>query len=183
VMKCNLQRGRVLTDKVISRDIEMSRAADVLDADLKCRLCFALNLTHTALVHEAVFVYSPTAQTLLSALAVATATDSGQEPAAQWRFVSDQQETLRFFSTAYSTSSSRIALRIARTKYSLSTARRMVSLISVWYPRRIRACGRPSADMAAGIRSQSIRLLLPRTVEIRVLWRGGSCIAEGIVVT
>jgi hypothetical protein len=93
-MKCNLQRGRVLTDKVISRDIEMSRAADVLDADLKCRLCFALNLTHTALVHEAVLVYSPTAQTLLSALAVATATDSGQEPAAQWRFVSDQQETL-----------------------------------------------------------------------------------------
>jgi hypothetical protein len=27
----------VLTDKVISRDIEMSRAADVLDADLKCQ--------------------------------------------------------------------------------------------------------------------------------------------------
>jgi Fe-S-cluster containining protein len=89
-----LQRGRVLTDKVISRDIELSRAADVLDADLKRRLCFALNLTHAALVHEAVLVYSPTAQTLLSALAVATAADPCQEPAAQWRFVSDQPETL-----------------------------------------------------------------------------------------
>jgi Fe-S-cluster containining protein len=89
-----LQRGQVLTDDVISRDIEMSRAADVLDAGVKSRLCIALNLAHTALVHEAVLAYSPTAQTLLSALSIATATDSCQEPAAQWRFVSDQQETL-----------------------------------------------------------------------------------------
>src|SRR5258707_9507348 len=87
-------RGGVLADGVISRDIEMSRAADVLDAGVKSRLCLALNLAHTALVHEAVVVYSPTAQTLLSALALATSTDPCQEPAAQWRFVSDQQETL-----------------------------------------------------------------------------------------
>ena len=84
----------MLTDEVISRDIELSRAADVLDADLKSRLCLALNLAHTALVHEAVLVYSPTAKTLLSALSSATASDTGQEPAAQWRFVSDQRETL-----------------------------------------------------------------------------------------
>lgn len=89
-----LQRGRVLTDKVISSDIEMSRAADVLDAGVKSRLCAALNLGHTAMVHEAVLVYSPTAQTLLSALSSATASDIGQEPVAQWRFVSDQRETL-----------------------------------------------------------------------------------------
>ena len=89
-----LQRREALMDYVISRDIEMSRAADVLDAGLKSRLCFALNLAHTALIHEAVLEYSPTAQTLLSALAFATATDSCQEPVAQWRFVSDQQETL-----------------------------------------------------------------------------------------
>ena len=89
-----LQQGEVLMDDVISRDVEMSRAADVLDADLKSRLCLALNLAHTALVHEAVLVYSPTAPTLLSALALATTTDSCQEPAAQWRFISDQQETL-----------------------------------------------------------------------------------------
>jgi Fe-S-cluster containining protein len=89
-----LQRGEVLMDGAIRRDIEMSRAADVLDADLKHRLCLALDLAHTALVHEAILVYSPTAKTLLSALAFATATDSCQEPAAQWRFVSDQQKTL-----------------------------------------------------------------------------------------
>jgi Fe-S-cluster containining protein len=89
-----LQRGRVLVNNVIARDIEMSRAADFLDAGVKNRLCLALNLTHAALVHESVLVYSPTAQTLLSALALATATDACQEPAAQWRFVSDQQETL-----------------------------------------------------------------------------------------
>ena len=89
-----LQRGQVLMDDVMSRDIEKSRAADVLDAEVKCRLCLALNLTHTALVHEAVLVYSPTAQTLLSALSFATVTDARQEPATPWRFVSDQQETL-----------------------------------------------------------------------------------------
>jgi Fe-S-cluster containining protein len=89
-----LQRGRVLADDVISRDIEMSRATDVLDAGLKSRLCLALNFAHTALVHEAVLVYSPTAEILLSALALAVASDSRQEPAVQWRFVSDQQETL-----------------------------------------------------------------------------------------
>jgi Fe-S-cluster containining protein len=89
-----LQQGRVLTDKVISRDIEMSRAADVLDAGVKSRLCIALNLVHTAMVHEAVLVYSPAAQTLLSALLLATASDNSQEPVAQWRFVSDQPETL-----------------------------------------------------------------------------------------
>jgi Fe-S-cluster containining protein len=89
-----LQRGQVLMDEVISRDIEKSRAADALDAEAKGRLCLALNLTHTALVHEAVLVYSPTAQTLLSALSFAIANDSRQEPAAPWRFVSDQQQTL-----------------------------------------------------------------------------------------
>jgi MFS family permease len=88
------QRGEVLMDDVTSRDIAMSRAADVLDADLKSRLCLALNLASTALVHEAVSVYSPTAQTLLSALAFAIVADSCPKPAAQWRFVSDQQETL-----------------------------------------------------------------------------------------
>jgi Fe-S-cluster containining protein len=89
-----LQRREVLTDNVISRDIEMSRAADIFDAHLKCRLCLALNLAHTALVHEGVLVYSPTVQTLLSALSLAAAADSWQEPVAQWRFVSDQQQTL-----------------------------------------------------------------------------------------
>jgi Fe-S-cluster containining protein len=89
-----LQQGSVLTDRQISSDIEMSRAADVIDAAVKRRLCLALNLAHTALVHEAVLVYSPTAQTLLSALAFATAADLRPEPAAEWRFVSDQQETL-----------------------------------------------------------------------------------------
>jgi Fe-S-cluster containining protein len=89
-----LQRGEALIDDEMSRDIEMSRAADVLDADLKSRLCLALNLADTAMVHEAVLVYTPTAQTLLSALTTAAATHSCQESAPQWRFVSDQQQTL-----------------------------------------------------------------------------------------
>jgi len=71
-----LQRGGVLTDNVISRDIEKSRAADIFDAELKGRLCRALNVAHAALVHEAVLVYSPNTQTLLSALSSTIATDS-----------------------------------------------------------------------------------------------------------
>jgi Fe-S-cluster containining protein len=89
-----LQRGRVPIDDATSRDIEMSHAADVLDAGVKRRLSLALNLTHTALVHEAVLVYSPSAQSLLSALSFATATEAREEPISQWCFVSDQQETL-----------------------------------------------------------------------------------------
>src|SRR6202021_106315 len=89
-----LQIGGVLMDDVIRQDIDMSRAADVLDADLKSRLCLALNVVDTALVHEAVLVYSPTAETLLSALSVALSTNPCQAPAVQWRFVSDQPGTI-----------------------------------------------------------------------------------------
>jgi Fe-S-cluster containining protein len=89
-----LQRGEVLMDDAMSRDIEMSRATDALDVHVRRALCLALNLAHAALVHEAVLVYSPTVQTLLSALALATATDSSQDMMAPWRFVSDQQETV-----------------------------------------------------------------------------------------
>jgi len=89
-----LQRGGAVVDDLIWQDIELSRAADALDAELKRRLCLALNVEHTALVHEAVLVYSPSAETLLSALAFANATGSVQEPAAQWCFVSDQAESV-----------------------------------------------------------------------------------------
>jgi Fe-S-cluster containining protein len=89
-----LQLGGVLMDDVIRQDIEMSRAADVLDAGLKSRLCLALNVVDAALVHEAVLVYSPSAETLLSALSIAIAANPCQEPPAQWRFVSDQPETV-----------------------------------------------------------------------------------------
>jgi Fe-S-cluster containining protein len=89
-----LQHRGALVDEVIRQDIESSRAADALDADLKRRLCLALNVVAMALVHEAILVYSPSAKALLSALAFAIATDSGHEPVTQWSFVSDQPETL-----------------------------------------------------------------------------------------
>ena len=88
------QRGDAPAGEVIRHDIEKSRAADAFDADIKRRLCIALNVAHAALVHEAVLVYSPAAQTLLSALSVATATESSEESGAEWRFVSDQPQTL-----------------------------------------------------------------------------------------
>jgi len=95
-----LLQGGVLRDETIRHDIELSRAADTLEADLKYRLCLGLNLTHTALVHEAVLVYSPAANTLLSALAAASASAACQESAAQWRFVSDERRTLEFLTAS-----------------------------------------------------------------------------------
>jgi Fe-S-cluster containining protein len=89
-----LQRDGAVVDEVIRQDIQLSRNAAALDADVKARVCVALNMIDTALVHEAVLVYSPTAETLLSALAFALSTDSAREPAAPWRFVSDRTETV-----------------------------------------------------------------------------------------
>lgn len=90
-----LQSAGVLMDETIQRDIEKSRSADVVEADLKHRLLLALNFTYTAMVHEAVLVYSPAANLLLSALSVAAASGAVPGPTAQWHFVSDQPNTLR----------------------------------------------------------------------------------------
>lgn len=89
-----LQRGGVLMDEEIRQDIEMSRAADVLDAHLKYRLSLGLNLTHAGLVHEAVLVYSPSVKTLLSALDRAAVADTHEQAGAQWCFVTDEQKAL-----------------------------------------------------------------------------------------
>jgi hypothetical protein len=93
-----LQRGGLLMDEVIQRDVESSRSADAFEALLKSRLCLALNVVDTALVHEAVLVYSPPSKTLLSALAFAISAEAAPESGPQWRFVSDQSHTLRALS-------------------------------------------------------------------------------------
>jgi Fe-S-cluster containining protein len=89
-----LQRGGVVIDEVIRRDIELSRAADVREADFKSRLCLALDVIDTGLVHESVVVYTPKKEVLLSALALATATAAGEEASTQWRFVSTEPASL-----------------------------------------------------------------------------------------
>ena len=78
-------------------DIRRSRAADVLDATVKSRLCAALNVADAGLVHESVLVYTPPQEALRSALAVATAAAAERDIAApiSWRFVSDQLETIK----------------------------------------------------------------------------------------
>jgi Fe-S-cluster containining protein len=89
-----LQRNGTVMSDVIRRDIRSSRDTDALDVAVKNRLCVALNIADTALVHEAVLVYSPTIQALSSALSVATATAGGRNAQAQWRFVSDRPDTI-----------------------------------------------------------------------------------------
>jgi Fe-S-cluster containining protein len=89
-----LQRNGSVVSDVIRRDIQSSRHTDAIDAAVKNRLCVALKITDTALVHEAVLVYSPTIEVLSSALAVAMATAGARITQAQWRFVSNLPETI-----------------------------------------------------------------------------------------
>jgi Fe-S-cluster containining protein len=89
-----LQRNGVVMSDVIRRDIQLSRDTDAIDVAAKNRLCAALNISDTALVHEAVLIYSPTIEVLSSALAVAMATEGARNAQAQWRFVSNLPETI-----------------------------------------------------------------------------------------
>jgi Fe-S-cluster containining protein len=89
-----LQRNGAVLSDVIRRDIQLSRDTDAVDAAAKNRLCVALNITDTALVHEAVLVYSPAIEVLSSALAVAMATAGARNAQAQWRFVSNLPDTI-----------------------------------------------------------------------------------------
>jgi Fe-S-cluster containining protein len=89
-----LQRdGRVVSD-VIRRDIQRSRDTDVLDVEVKRRLCTALHVAETAVAREGFLVHSPPLQILRDAIVFAIE-DSGDAPAnTPWRFVSDRAETI-----------------------------------------------------------------------------------------
>jgi hypothetical protein len=94
-----LQRnGSVMNDVVLAdpvrQDVRSWRDADAADVPLKHRLCVALNIMDAALVHEAVLIYSPATNTLLSALARAAQGDADGPGSARWRFVSERPETL-----------------------------------------------------------------------------------------
>jgi len=89
-----LQRdGRVVSD-VIRQDIQRSRETDVLDVEVKRRLCAALQVAETAVAREGLLVYSPSMPILRDAILLAIE-DAGDAPAnTPWRFVSDSVETI-----------------------------------------------------------------------------------------
>jgi Fe-S-cluster containining protein len=86
-----LQHDGILISEVITRDVQSLREADAREARLKSRVCAALKVIDAALVHEAVLVYSPSADLLLSALGSAMANDDDTAQT-QWRFISDRRE-------------------------------------------------------------------------------------------
>jgi Fe-S-cluster containining protein len=88
-----LQRDGMLVNEAFVRSVQLLREADAHESRLKSSVCAALNVTDAALVHDAVLVYSPSAQLLLSAFASATATDGRNAPT-QWRFISDRREVV-----------------------------------------------------------------------------------------
>jgi Fe-S-cluster containining protein len=89
-----LQRdGRVVSD-VIRQDIQRSRDTDVLDVEVKRRLCAALHVAETAVAREGLLVYSPSMPILRDAILFAIE-DAGDAPAnTPWRLVSDSVETI-----------------------------------------------------------------------------------------
>jgi Fe-S-cluster containining protein len=86
------QRNGAIISEAIRQDIQRSQDTDALDVEVKHRLCAALSVTDAALVHEAVLVYSPGIEILSSALTFAM--ERQPNAPVQWRFVSDNAETI-----------------------------------------------------------------------------------------
>jgi Fe-S-cluster containining protein len=89
-----LQSGGNVVDGSTAGAVRSWRESDARDADLKKNACVALNVTQAAPVHEAVLVYSPTRESLLSALEFARSTQPIDGKGAKWRFVSDRSDTV-----------------------------------------------------------------------------------------
>ncbi len=87
------RRGAVVRDE-LRHDIQAWRDTEMLEVELKRRLCVALNAVDVALVHEAVLVYPFPASTLASALGFAMASDRAADRDLEWRFVSDRSEAI-----------------------------------------------------------------------------------------
>jgi len=87
------QPGRLVPVEMTT-DIGAWRTSEARNAEFKGRICAALSITDTALVHEAALVYSPEPGALLAALSHAASGRSHGQGTANWRFVSDRPQTI-----------------------------------------------------------------------------------------
>jgi Fe-S-cluster containining protein len=94
-----LRDGRVVSD-VIRQDIQRSRDIDVLDVNVKRRLCAALHVADAAVTREGFIVYSPSVPVLHDAIALAVNDADAAPPDTSWRFVSDRPETVERLASA-----------------------------------------------------------------------------------
>lgn len=90
-----LMRDGVLMDDAVRAAIQRSRDTDALETDLKRRLCTELSIGDAALAQEGFVVYSPTVDTLLSALSRARESSGAATTLTPWRFVTNRSETVR----------------------------------------------------------------------------------------
>jgi len=95
-----LQREGRVTSDVIRQDIQRSRDTDVLDVDVKRRLCAALHVVDAAVTLEGLLVYSPPISILRDAIACAIENSDAAPANTQWRFVSDRVETIERLANA-----------------------------------------------------------------------------------
>jgi Fe-S-cluster containining protein len=89
-----LQReGRVVSE-VIRDDVFRWREANVDDVRMKLKLCAALNIVDAAVAQEGFLIHSPPLAELLKALSVDSEESEGGADEAQWRLLSDRDDTL-----------------------------------------------------------------------------------------
>ncbi len=86
------QRSGRLLGAVLQGDIHKSRELSALDADVKKKVCLAMQVRDTARAGDGFVVYSPAIDALLPALAGALAGDADPQAASGWRYVSERPE-------------------------------------------------------------------------------------------
>ena len=89
-----LQNGGDVVDELIRQYIDGSQEADADDADLKSRLCRALNLSAATLAEEGMLLYTPTTEQLVTALAFAVASECPPQSTTDWCFVSAARDSI-----------------------------------------------------------------------------------------
>jgi Fe-S-cluster containining protein len=89
-----LQRDDRVMSAVIRDDVRRWREVNVDDVPIKLNLCEALGLADASIAHEGFLIHSPPMAGLLKALSAAGGKSEGGRSGAQWRLLSDRDDTL-----------------------------------------------------------------------------------------
>ena len=89
-----LQRDGRVVSELIRDDVLRWREANVADVRMKLKLCAALNIADASVAQEGFLIHSPPMAELLNALSDDREEGEGGADGAQWRLLSDRDDTL-----------------------------------------------------------------------------------------
>jgi Fe-S-cluster containining protein len=89
-----LQRDGRVVSELIRDDVLRWRGANVADVKMKLKLCAALNIADASVAQEGFLIHSPPIVELLNALSDDREEGEGGADGAQWRLLSDRDDTL-----------------------------------------------------------------------------------------